>query len=302
MRHRTKLITLTLVIFLTVAVLMSACGRLNETQATSGPVPEEAQLDLTAFKIAKLAINPVEVNPGVEVVITAEVTNTTDTEDEYSAKLRIDDVKNGSLPAFLDSEEVTIAAGKTQLMSFLVSTKRPGTYRVTWGELTGEYVVVEPDETAESDNPGTDNSGPITAPDFTGVDVVTSETISLAQFQGSIIVLNFVNYGCSTSLNQVVSAQLLAIRELREQRDDFMPISIFCGCCPEDTLREFATQNDLTWPWILDTDYSIIERYAAHLGKYGYPTLIFIDKEQNIGEVTGYCDVSTLGLKIDETS
>jgi len=281
---------------------MSACGRSNEIQATSKSVGEEIQPELVAFKIAKLAINPVEVNPGVEAIITAEVTNTSDTKDKYNAKLRIDNVKKELLPAFFNSEEVTIAAGETQLMSFLVSTKRPGTYIVTWGKLTGEYVVVEPDRTAETDDPKTDNSSPITIPDFTGVDVVTNETISLTQFKGSTIILNFVNYGCSSSLNQVVSAQLLVIREVRKQRDDFMPISIFCGCCPEETLREFATQNNLTWPWILDTDYSIIGKYADHLSKYGYPTLVFIDKELNLSEVTGYCDVSTLELNIDKSS
>ena len=139
------------------------------------------------------------------------------------------------------------------------------------------------------------------APGFTGIDVVTNEMISLDQFKGSTILLNFVNYGCSTSLNQIVSAQLMVIRDLRKQRDDFIPISIFCGCCPPDVLRQFATQNGLTWPWILDTDYSIVQNYYPYLRENGYPTLIFIDKNQNISEVTGYCDFFTLTTKIDET-
>jgi len=155
-------------------------------------------------------------------------------------------------------------------------------------------VVVEPDETI--------TPFPTTAPDFIGVDVVTNKTISLSQFSGSIVLLNFVNYGCSSSLNQIVSAQLLAIKDLREQRDDFIPLSIFCGCCPPDVLREFAQQNDLTWPWILDTDNSIVTQYTSYLREYGYPTLIFIDGEQQIREVTGYCDISTLNVKIDEIS
>ena len=145
-------------------------------------------------------------------------------------------------------------------------------------------------------------TGSATAPGFTGIDVVTNETVSLDQFKGSTILLNFVNYGCSTSLNQTVSAQLMVIRDLRKQRDDFIPISIFCGCCPPDVLRQFATQNGLTWPWILDTDYSIVNSYYEYLKEHGYPTLIFIDKNQDINMVTGYCDFFTLGTKIDETS
>lgn len=141
-----------------------------------------------------------------------------------------------------------------------------------------------------------------TSPDFTGTDVMTGETISLSQFSGSTILLNFVNYGCSQSLNQIVSNQLLGIRNLTEQRDDFMPVSVFCGCCPEEVLRDFAEQNDLRWPWILDSDYSILRKYESYLGDYGYPTLVFIDKDQNIREVAGYTDVSELNAKLDALS
>lgn len=279
MKHRSKQITIILIILLAVIGLPLSCGSSSAT-----------------FQTAELAINPVEVNPGVEIIITAQVTNTGGTEDSYSAGLRINDVT-------VTTAKVTIAAGASQPVSFVGALATPGTYKVTWIELigetevprlTGEFVVVEADETVAP--------FPIPAPDFTAVDVVTNETIALTQFKGSIILLNFVNYGCNPSTNKIVSAQLLAIKELREQRDDFMPLSVFCGCCPEDTLRNFATENDLTWPWILDTDNSIVRKYASYLRKYGYPTLIFVDKEQYIREVTGYGDVSTLNVKIDETS
>ena len=141
-----------------------------------------------------------------------------------------------------------------------------------------------------------------TAPDFIGVDVVTNETISLNEFRGSVVLLNFVNYGCSRSLNEIVSAQLLAIRDLRELRDDFIPVSIFCGCCSPSVLRGFAQQNGLTWPWILDTDNSIVHEYVDYVREYGYPTLIFVDRDQYIREVTGYTDISTLSVKIGEIS
>ncbi len=264
------------------------------------PTPEPATMpseDQTNFQIGQLAINPPEVYPGVEVIITAQVTNTGDTEGTYTAGLRIDDDT-------VAMEEITFAAGESQPVSFVGTFTTPGTYIVTWAELVGEFlvprlagelVVVEDESTESSDSN-------IVAPDFTAIDVVTGETISLGQFNGSVVLLNFVNYGCNPSTNKVVSAQLLAIKELREERDDFVPISVFCGCCPVDVLRDFAKENKLTWPWILDTDYSIVQEYTRHLRKYGYPTLIFIDKEQHIREVSGYCDVPTLSVKIDETS
>ena len=295
-KHGSKQNAIILIILLAVTgIVVSSCGSSNL------PTVTEVLPASTTFQTTQLAINPVEVNPGVEVIITAQVTNSVNTEGDYIAELRIDNLTKASLPAFRYSEKVTIAAGASQLVSVIVSMTTPATYKVTWGELTGEFAVVKPDEPTEPSSPKTTTPKSTTAPDFTGVDVVTSETISLNQFKGSVVLLNFVNYGCSSSLNQIVSAQLLAIRDLREQRDDFVPISVFCGCCPPDVLREFALQNGLTWPWILDTGNSIVRQYGDYLREYGYPTLIFIDEEQQITEVTSYCDISTLGVKIDET-
>jgi peroxiredoxin len=129
--------------------------------------------------------------------------------------------------------------------------------------------------------------------------VVTGKAVSLKQFAGTPILLNFVNYGCSPSINNVVSAQLLAIKQLKQQRSDFMPVSVFCGCCPPDVLRQFAKQNNFDWPWILDTDYSIAAKYGNYLKKYSYPTLVFIDKAMVITEYTGAIDIPTLTKKID---
>jgi hypothetical protein len=264
--------------------------------AYSGPTSTPSPAP-TAFQTADLAINPAEVNPGVEIIITAQVTNTADTEAAYGAGLILNGVT-------VETKELTMAAGESRPLSFVGAIATLGTYEVTWAELVGEFLV--PRLTGEfvvvGDEPLDLGGSQIIAPDFTAVDVVTDETISLGQFSGSTVLLNFVNLGCSSRLNQIVGAQLLAIKELRGQRNDFIPVSVFCGCCQPDVLRQFAVQNDLTWPWILDTDNSIVGKYARYLREYGYPTLIFIDKEGNIREVTGYIDTSTLSVKIDEIS
>jgi len=285
-------IVIGVVLFSLILIVVACTGPTSTLTPALTPPPAP-----TAFQTADLAINPAEVNPAVEVTITAQVTNTNDTEGTYAAGLMINDVTAATM-------EVTMAAGESKPVSFVGSLATPGTYKVTWAELVGEFLV--PRLTGEfvvvRDEPMELSDSKTTAPDFTAVDVVTSETISLGQFSGSTVLLNFVNLGCSSSLSQIVSAQLLAIKELREQRDDFIPISVFCGCCSPDVLREFAEQNDLTWPWILDTDNSIVAKYTRYLREYGYPTLVFIDKDQNIREVTGYVDISTLSLKIDEIS
>ncbi len=137
------------------------------------------------------------------------------------------------------------------------------------------------------------------APAFTAVDVMTGQSVSLDQFKGKTVLLNFVNYGCSTSINQAVSAQLLAIRTLTQQRSDFVPVSVFCGCCPVQTLKQFAESNDLKWPWLLDSDNSIITKYADYVGQYGYPTLVFVDKDQIIRDASGPLSIAELGNRLD---
>ena len=140
---------------------------------------------------------------------------------------------------------------------------------------------------------------PSSAPDFFGTDVVTGQSISLSQFKGQPVLLNFLDYGCSTTLNEVVSAQLRAIRDLQQQRHDFVPLSVFCGCCPPDVLRDFALRNNLNWPWVLDSDYSIIRTYSAYMGDSGYPILVFIDKEGMVVSSSGAMEIDGVSAGLD---
>ena len=274
-----------------IALSIQACTGTDSVRLDSDSTGEDSS---SLFDTTELSVNPVEVYAGVEVVITARITNTSNSTQTYTAGLRLDDET-------VATKELTFAPGETQPVSFIGSVSAPGKYTVTWTELVGsflvprlteELLVVEDDAT----EPGEYR---IPAPDFTAKDVVTGESITLFQYAGSKILLNFVNYGCDPTTNKVVGKQLLAIRELKEQDTDFIPISVFCGCCPEDVLRDFAKKNDLTWPWILDSDNSIVRIYGDYLRKNGYPTLIFIDDSQNIHEVTGYTNVSDLEEKIN---
>lgn len=274
-----------------ITLFIQACTGTDTTGLDSNTSEEDSS---SHFETTELSVNPVEVYAGVEVIITAQITNISESIQTYIAGLRFDDET-------VATKELTFSPGETQPVSFIGSVSTPGKYKVTWTELvgsflvprlTGELLVVEDGATGSGDYR-------IPAPDFTAKDVVTGESITLSQYAGSKILLNFVNYGCDPTTNKVVGEQLLAIRELREQGTDFIPISVFCGCCPEDVLRDFAEQNDLTWPWILDTDNSIVRIYGNYLRQFGYPTLIFIDDSQTIHEVTGYSDVSELKKKID---
>ncbi len=292
MRFKMKYVIPISIVVGILTLLVQACTGTDTAKLGTGMNGDQEQ---SIFETAELSINPVEVYAGVEVIITAQITNTSDSQQTYTAGLRFDDET-------VVTKELSFAAGENQPVSFIGSISTPGKYKVTWTELvgsflvprlTGELVVLEDDSTGSG-------GFRIPAPDFTAKDVVTGETITLSQYTGSKILLNFVNYGCDPTTNKIVGQQLLAIREFREQNIDVIPISVFCGCCPEDVLRDFATQNALTWPWILDSDNSIVQIYGNYLRKYGYPTLIFIDDNQNIREVTGYSDVSELEEKINQ--
>lgn len=290
---------LSAIFLITFVGLMQACASSSTPQVNSQSTTKEALSALTTFEVTSLAVNPPETNPGVQVIVTAKVTNTSTVSYSYTPKIRIDNVTGGSLPSFQYLKDIDIPAGETELLSFVIPSDTPGKYKVTWGELSKEFMVVKADK---NDTGNYNATTKVTAPDFTSVDVVTNQEIKLSDFRGSMVLLNFVNYGCDPSLNNVVSKQLLAIKELKNQRSDFIPVSVFCGCCPPEVLRDFAEQNDLAWPWILDTDYSIVNSYISYLRQYGYPTLIFIDQEQNISEVTGYSDPAALSAKLNQIS
>ncbi|MFH1031554.1 MAG: redoxin domain-containing protein [Chloroflexota bacterium] len=291
-----KQIALIIAIFIVVG-LVQACAGSNLLEVTSKSTTPEVASPLPDFKVSSLTISPPEANTGVQVIVTARVTNNGNAQNSYTPEIRIDDITRGSLPSFRGLPEVAIPAESTQLLSFVIPAETPGAYKVTWGELTGEFKVVEM-SAASSNNTNTVIKA--AAPDFTGVDVATNQPITLSQFKGSIVLLNFVNYGCSPEVNNVVSKQLLVIKQLKEQRADFVPVSVFCGCCPPEVLRNFARQNNLTWPWILDSDNSIVRKYVGYLKKYGYPTLILIDQEQNVRMVSGYSDLSVLSNELDQ--
>ena len=296
MKIGTKQIAL-VIVFLTIIGLVQACTGSNSPQMDSQSTEREELSASSALKVSSLTINPPEANPGVQIIATAKVTNNGSAKESYTPKIRIDDVTGGALPSFLYLKDVDIPAGATQLLSFVIPTDAPGKYEITWGELIGEFTVVEENKTDTGNSKAAIKSS---APDFSGVDVVTNQKISLSQFKGSVVLLNFVNYGCDPSVNNVVSKQLLAIRDLKKQWSDFVPVSVFCGCCPPEVLRDFAQENNLLWPWILDTDYSIIRNYVVYLRQYGFPTLILIDQEQYIREVAGYSDLSVLSAKLEQ--
>jgi hypothetical protein len=89
------------------------------------------------FHLSNLEINPSEVDIGEAVVITAQIANVGSNQDSYPAELKVDDCT-------VQTEKMTLAAGADSTLRFRICADLPGTYTVTLGELTGEFVVAEP--------------------------------------------------------------------------------------------------------------------------------------------------------------
>jgi hypothetical protein len=107
-----------------------AIGDRNSTLEVQAPLP-------AAFQIFELEVIPTAVNIGEKVVITAKVANTGGTQGTYTAELKINGRTN-------QTEKVIIAAGAEYMLVFKVPADSPGTYTVALGELSGEFVVIEP--------------------------------------------------------------------------------------------------------------------------------------------------------------
>jgi hypothetical protein len=132
MTNKAKQIVLFPIATFAIAGLVLSCTSLNEL----GARPKAEAGKATAFQLSGLSINPTEVAARDEVVVTAEVTNVTSVDDTYNAELKINNVTEAS-------DKVLVPAGKTQTLTFVIFKDAPGTYKVTLGQLAGQFAVAE---------------------------------------------------------------------------------------------------------------------------------------------------------------
>ena len=87
-----------------------------------------------AFTFSSLSISPSEVNIGETVAISISVANTGGTEGTYTVTLKINGVKEAD-------KSVTVAAGSSQKVTFIVSRDVAGSYSVDVNGLGGSFTV-----------------------------------------------------------------------------------------------------------------------------------------------------------------
>jgi hypothetical protein len=98
--------------------------------------------ELPSFEVSNLSITPSEreiwdfpafaVRTGEEAVIAVDVTNTGNHEASYTVSLLV----NGEI---MDSQELTLAPGQTEGVTFTISGIEPGDYQIVVGGLSDEF-------------------------------------------------------------------------------------------------------------------------------------------------------------------
>jgi subtilase family serine protease len=103
------------------------------------PVPAVAPAP-PSFAVSDLSVAPSEVKLTEQVTISAVVTNTRGSEGSYTVVLQI----NGAEEA---RKEVTLGAGKSETVTFIISKDTEGSYTVNIDGTAGQFVVVPPPPT-----------------------------------------------------------------------------------------------------------------------------------------------------------
>lgn len=142
--------------FVLVLSLVACTGPASTPEPTPAPEPTSAPLPeptSALIQVTDLVVSPVEVKLGEVVVITADLTNTGDTEDSYIIELTINDTT-------VLMSEVTVPAGETGKLRFLNREESKGIYVVSLGELSRHFAVVDPGESLLVVKPGSGTAVP----------------------------------------------------------------------------------------------------------------------------------------------
>jgi thiol-disulfide isomerase/thioredoxin len=116
-----------------------------------------------------------------------------------------------------------------------------------------------------------------------GVDPITGENVSLADFAGKPIVLNFWASWCPPCREEIP-----ALVELAEAHPQIQVVGVNLQDAAGDA-RALQEEIGFDFPSIADTDGTI----AQQLGVIGMPTTFFLDAEHRItGQVVGGTDVA----------
>jgi peroxiredoxin len=125
-----------------------------------------------------------------------------------------------------------------------------------------------------SGSPGSSGSSIATignpAPEFTLKDL-DGETVSLSDFKGNPVMVNFWNTDCPPCRSEMPHLQ--AVYD-ENSNSGLVLLTINIGQSAA-TIEDFLSENHLSLPVLLDSDGAVAQRYSMP----GIPTTFFIDKD-----------------------
>ncbi len=152
----------------------------------------------------------------------------------------------------------------------------------TEGASVTEEEAGSPEETSE-----TEDSKVIPALDFTLKDQF-GNTHTLADYKGKTIFLNFWATWCGPCKAELPDIQKLYEKYSEETEEEVVVLGVagpkMGNEKTEEEIIEFLEENELTYPVLMDTDWTLFQGY----GISSFPTTFMIDKEGNVfGYVPG---------------
>jgi peroxiredoxin len=115
------------------------------------------------------------------------------------------------------------------------------------------------------------------APDFTLIDIRDDEQISLSQFDGRPVMLNFWATWCPPCRKEMPLLQ----DAYEEHQGDGLIILTIAVSDKANNVLDFSDQHDLTFPLLIDTKDQVAVQYKV----LGIPTSYFIDSNGVITSV-----------------
>jgi len=120
---------------------------------------------------------------------------------------------------------------------------------------------------------------------------LAGETVTLADYRGQPVVLNFWASWCGPCQMEMPVFQWLA-NNPDWQAEDVVILAVNQGESA-DLVKAFGSYYGLTFPLLLDTDYQVSFAYNVRL----LPTTFFIDKDGIIQEIKTGAIISTADLE-----
>jgi peroxiredoxin len=131
------------------------------------------------------------------------------------------------------------------------------------------------------------------APDFTLVDTRNDKQVSLNQFDGQPVMLNFWATWCPPCRKEMPLLQ----DAYEKHQDDGLEILTIAVSDKANNVLDFSDQHDLTFPLLIDTK----DRVAVQYKIMGIPTSYFIDSNGVIASVqVGDLTASALNRHLEE--